>query len=470
MDRANTRRIAPRIGSVLAPIILIVLWFAPTHHNATARHAIAIAAMTIALWATEAIDHGWAGLIGMFLFWALGVSQFKVAFSGFWNDTPWFLFGALLIGAMASKSRLAHRIAYTIGSRIGASYSRLLLAVILVDFVLTFVMPSGVARVTVLAALVVGLVQALGLAPHSNVGRGLLITVTYTATIFDKMIMAGSVSILARGIIQQVTQIRVSYGQWFVAFLPAAVFTILCCWWIVPWLFPPERETLHEGVEYLRSELAKLGPVSRSEKSCAVLMTAAVALWMTDFAHHLSPSTVALVVGLLAFTPTLGVLTISDLRTVNVSVICFQAAALGMSRVLADSKGLEVLTTALLSWMTPLVTSPLITAAVLYWTACLYHIFLGSETAMLSTSLPAVLTFAKAHALHVVPVGMIWTLASGGKIFAYQGAVLLVGYAYGAFDSMDVLKFGAIFTVVEFAALLGLVWLYWPSIGILLQP
>jgi di/tricarboxylate transporter len=61
---------------------------------------------------------------------------------------------------------------------------------------------------------------------------------------------------------------------------------------------------------------------------------------------------------------------------------------------------------------------------------------------------------------------MIWTFASGGKIFVYQSAVLIVGYSYGYFNSVDLLKVGFILTVVESAILMLLVRFYWPLIGI----
>jgi di/tricarboxylate transporter len=61
---------------------------------------------------------------------------------------------------------------------------------------------------------------------------------------------------------------------------------------------------------------------------------------------------------------------------------------------------------------------------------------------------------------------MIWTFASGGKIFVYQSAVLIVGYSYGFFDAKDLLKVGVILTVVESAILVLVVPLYWPLIGI----
>jgi len=100
----NTKQLA---GLIAAPLAVLALWFAPTHDDPAAQHAIAISALMIILWATEAMDYALTGFIGVFLFWALGVSRFEDAFSGFSNETPWFLLGAILIGAMASKSGLA---------------------------------------------------------------------------------------------------------------------------------------------------------------------------------------------------------------------------------------------------------------------------------------------------------------------------------------------------------------------------
>ena len=94
------------------------------------------------------LDHGGGrsrdrGIHRPFLFWATGVGTLDQIFSGFAGETPWFLLGALLIGSMAGKSGLAQRIAYGVTTRTGNSYSRLLLGFIIVDFLLTFVVPRA---------------------------------------------------------------------------------------------------------------------------------------------------------------------------------------------------------------------------------------------------------------------------------------------------------------------------------------
>jgi di/tricarboxylate transporter len=119
-----------------------------------------------------------------------------------------------------------------------------------------------------------------------------------------------------------------------------------------------------------------------------------------------------------------------------------------------------------MGWMATLVKAPLFYTLTLYWTGFIYHLFLANETAMLSTSLPVVLRFFTERGFHPLPIGMIWTFAAGGKIFAYQSAVLIVGYSFGYFEAKDLLKVGFILTVVESIILLLLVPLYWPLIGI----
>ena len=59
---------------------------------------------------------------------------------------------------------------------------------------------------------------------------------------------------------------------------------------------------------------------------------------------------------------------------------------------------------------------------------------------------PVLMQFAKTHHLDPLWIGMIWSSA-GGKLFAYQSAPLVVGYSYGYFRHMDLIKIGAVLTV-----------------------
>src|SRR4051812_40256731 len=101
------------VGQFLCVVLPIIIWFAPLDLEPQTKHAFAIVAFMVVAWITQALDYALSGFIGCFLFWALGVVRFPVAFSGFANDTSWFLFGALLIGAIATRSGVARRLAFT---------------------------------------------------------------------------------------------------------------------------------------------------------------------------------------------------------------------------------------------------------------------------------------------------------------------------------------------------------------------
>jgi sodium-dependent dicarboxylate transporter 2/3/5 len=454
------------LKAVPVALLPIVFWFLPLNLEPKAQHAIAITLFMILGWATEIMDHGLTGLIGCYLFWALKIVSFDVAFSGFANDTPWFLMGAILFGTMASKSGLAKRLAYSVTLRIGTSYSRLLLALIIADFLLTFLVPSGMARVTIMAAVAAGLIGAFGLGVGSNVGRGMFVILTYTAGVFDKTIIAGAAAITGRGVIESVGHVPVLWSQWLVAFLPSDIITILVAWRLTLWLYPPESASLPGGKQYLQDELDKAGPWTSLEKKSLALMLGAIVFWSTDFLHHVSPSMIGLGIGLLSVMPFARILDVSDLKKLNFLQLFFVAAAVSMGNVLSATKGLAFLTNTVLAWLEPLLNHEVFSALALYWTGFAYHIFLASEISMLATSTPILMEFATQHGLSALKIGMLWVFSSGGKIFIYQSGVLVIGYGYGYFRAKDILRLGLLMSVVDSLLLLLVVPFYWPLIGI----
>lgn len=464
LENPNSRLVV--IGQILCILVPPLVWFAPLPLQPVTQHAFAIVGFMVVAWITRAMDYALAGFIGCFLFWALRIVTFPVAFSGFANDTAWFLFGALLLGVVATRSGIARRIAYFVMLRVGVTYPRILLSLIVTDFLLTFIVPSGIARVVIMASIALGLAEAFNSPPGSNVSRGMFLVLSYTANIFDKMIIAGAGSITARGLIEKIGGVEVLWSFWFVAFLPCSIITVLVAWWLTLKLYPPEKVALEGGYDYLRAEMTKLGSLSLLEKKAALLMTAAILLWLTDFLHHISPSVIGIGVGLFALLPCVGILEIDDMKRLNYLPVFFVAAAISMGTVMQATKGLDILTNSVFAWMLPFMTNIITTTVVMYWTAFVYHFLLASEISMLGTSIPLVMEFAKSHGLNPLQLGMIWTFAAGGKLFAYQSGVLIVGYSYGYFAARDLVRIGAWLTVVEFVVLLLLVQFYWPLIGL----
>jgi anion transporter len=463
---ASATRLA-LVGQILCVVVPPIVWFLPLDLAPQAQHAFAIMSFMVIAWITQATEFALAGFIGCFLFWALGVARFDQAFSGFSNDTAWFLFAALLLGRIASKTGLARRVAYSIMLRLGNSYPRILFGLILTDFLLTFIVPSGIARVVIMGSIALALVEAFGVGRGSNIGRGLFLTLTYTGNIFDKMIIAGAGSITAVGMMEKFGGIQPTWSLWFLAFLPCSITTVLVSWWLTLRLYPPEQAVLAQGSDYFRGELDKMGPWTVAETKAAILVACALLLWVTDFLHpKISAQMVALGVTLFALLPRVGVLDVEEMRKLNYMPVFFVATAVSMGNVLDASKGVDVLTHLVFDGIAPYLGNIFITTTLLYWSAFVYHFFLASEISMLGTSIPLVMNFAKMHAMNPLQLGLIWTFAAGGKLFAYQSGVLIVGYSYGYFEARDLMRIGAWLTLVEFVVLMLIVPFYWPLLGI----
>jgi Putative peptidoglycan binding domain len=73
---------------------------------------------------------------------------------------------------------------------------------------------------------------------------------------------------------------------------------------------------------------------------------------------------------------------------------------------------------------------------------------------------------AKSLDYNPVTIGLLWTFATGAKLFVYQSAVIAVAATYIYFDVKAFLKISAVMTVAKALILLLLVPLYWPLIGL----
>jgi len=442
------------------------IWWLPFGLEPAAHKALAIAAFMVVYWIMEPIEHGITALLGCFLFWALQVTTFSSAFRGFTHHSPWFIFGALLMGKAASRTGLAKRIGYLVMHRVGTSYSQLLLGIITLVWLLNFLIPAPTAELAIMAPLVIGIVAAFELEPRSNVAKGLFIILTYTCSLFSKMNLAASSTILTRGIIETQAGIQVWWSQWFIAHVPAALITIVASWLIIRWLYPPERHTLPGGKQYLQVALQEMGPWNRAQKTTLAWLLVAVSLWATDFWHHTHPAAIALGIGLLLTLPQVGVLDSKAVKQVNFLLIIFVSGAISMGHILTETGALDLATDHLMSLIIPLPSNAVHAAMTLYWGGFLYHLLLGDPNAMVSTSLPILLKLVEGQGYNAMLVGMIWSFASGGILFVYQSAVSVLGYSFGYFEGKDLLKVGAVLTLVEGAILLVLVPVYWPLIGL----
>jgi solute carrier family 13 (sodium-dependent dicarboxylate transporter), member 2/3/5 len=455
-----------RLYLLLGPVAGCILWMLPLGLEPVQQKAVAIVFFMIIYWIAEPIDHGLTALIGIYLFWALQVAKFSIAFSGFVNSTTWFLFSSLLMAEAAARTGLAKRIGFLLMSKVGSSPTQLLYGLLTLSVILTFFVPSGMGRIAIIAPLTAGILPTSGLKDRGGVGRGFFALLTAFAGFSDVMILSGATTMMTHAILQEHAGIEVLWSQWLVAFLPLSIAMIVVSVTITKWLYFGEKYVLSTGKPQFQQEIAKLGPWTVAEKKSLFWFALAVGLWATDFIHHTNPAMIGLGAGLMLSLPRIGVLDGKAIKQTNFLAIIFSAGAISMGNVLLETNTLPLLTGPLLGWMQPLLTNPISYTLALYLGGFFYHFIFANRQSMLITSLPVLLVFAKSQGLDPVSLALLWTVGGGGGLFVYQSGVYVVGYSYGYFQAKDFFKLGVALTIVQGALLVLLVRFYWPLIGL----
>ena len=225
----------PLLATLAGPLLGLCVWVLPLALESTVHKTLAITTLVLVYWITEPVAHAVTALIGCFLFWALNVTSFSIAYSGFANPAPWFVFGALLIGQATSSTGLAKRLSLLIMVRLGTSYLRLLFGILFILLLLQFLVPSGNAQIAVLAPVLIHLINAFGVSSTSNIAKGCFVIVVYAGVLFGKMFLNSAPPILVRGIIEDQVGLNLMWSQWLITCLPLALATLLTCWTTALW-------------------------------------------------------------------------------------------------------------------------------------------------------------------------------------------------------------------------------------------
>ena len=439
-----------RLLLVLVPLLpAAAILVAPMPLAPAAHRALAIAVFMIAGWLLEPINPAFYGLAGCLLFWSVAGVRFEAAFHGFLTVTPWFLYGAIILGVTAEETGLARFLAGLLPRAVRNSFPRALLIFVVLGYILGLLLPSAIASALIISVLALGVARAR----QDGAGYWLLLAAGYAAALFGPSI------VLAGAILPEL--------PWTMA--AAAVCCLLVWRWSRSSTQPnlrvphPERSEVEAFGERERGEgragVRRRNPdAERSEAEGApqadalkvgALLGIALILWLTVSRHGVSPALVGLGAGLMAFVPGVGPKLGPRAQKPDPLAIILAGAALSLPAVLARTGALPALEAAFLAMARAL--APIFPAKLsFYWTALGYHLFVP-ETA--KETLPWVGQLAQASGLKGSGTA-IWSASESAKLSLYQSPALILAASLGGLRGRDVLKLGLAVAVLGSVAIL----------------
>ena len=471
------RMMSPR-RVVMSLIALCALWLVLVPPSGMAPEmalGAGLILVTIGMLATGVLAEQLVVLIFFLFAMILVIAPPSVVFSGFTSGAFWLVFGGLVIGAAVDRTGLGARIAAAITRRVGADYRVVIAAIILVNMVLVFLMPSTLSRVVMLIPVVLALAGRLGFPPGGKQRSGMIMATLLSAYLCSTSVLPANVpNNVLLGAAEAFQGVQIRYFDYLLLHFPVlSMLRAVTIWACVVWLFRPSAAEASRALEEAREEAsAEARPATRGvftaeEGRLSLLLTLALVLWATDSLHGVAPAWVSLGVGLVCLLPLLALVPPETFREkVHVGPLIYVAGIIGIGAVVAET-GLGAY---LSHWMLEVVPmSPDAPARSLVSLGGLAMV-LGLFSTM--PGVPAILTpisgeLQAASGLAIEAVLMAQVIGFSMVWFPYQVPPIIVGMQLGGVSASDGLKSTMLTSVVGLVILMPLDLAWWRLLGYL---
>ena len=291
-----------------------------------------IVVLCVGLWATAVLPEYLTAVLFCFLAVTVAGAAPEVVFAGFYSTAGWLVFGGLIIASAVQGTGLGARIATAAAGYFGRSYRGFLWRIVLTAALMGFLVPSNMSRVLVMLPIFLSIGERLGFGPGSNGRTGITLAVAAGSIYPSFGILTAAVpNVVLLGAAESIHGIEITYGEYFLAHFPViSVVNLLALPWLIAALFPAE----------VLPAPARTGgePWTAAERNLLLILVAALALWVTDHWHRVSPAWVALGAGILCLMPRVGCMPATSLTgKVNLGPWLFICGIIGMGSVVVHS-------------------------------------------------------------------------------------------------------------------------------------
>ena len=454
------------VGIALSSLIAGVLWVAPLPGDLSlaGRQTLMVTLFTVVWWIFGVVPPAYATLLMLVSYIVLGLATPEVVFHLWTLPLMWLIIAAFLIAAAVTKSGLAQRVAYFFMIRYATSYRSTIVLTYVLGLVLSLLIPHPFPRALLIMAVVGAIIQKANLNRADAASLGLSVFVATTATSTILLTGDSTLNIATVGFSGE----SLGWLGWLKYMAVPGIIASFLMLGLHLLLFRQSGPVHIDGVA-LRAEQQKLGPVTRRERVTLAWVLVALALWTTDFIHHIDPAWVALgvVVGLAL--PIVGeVLDAGDISSgVNWPIIFFVAGALAIGTV-GTATGMSDWLAATFLPVTP-PENPYVFAALVGGASMLIHMVLGSALACMSIVAPPMVQYAATLGWSpLVPALLVYTAVAIHYVLPFQQVTILLGQGEtGGYGAREVARYGLPLTIVVLFVMIVVEITWWQIVGLI---
>jgi sodium-dependent dicarboxylate transporter 2/3/5 len=247
---------------------------------------LAIAALMITWWVTEALPMPVVALLPLVLFPLLGIGEIKSVAANYADPVIFLFMGGFMLGLAIEKWNLHRRIALNIVKITGTSGNGIVLGFILATgFISMWI--SNTATTMMMFPIALSVIHVIkdsneagGNARHFNLA--LMLSIAYASNFGGISTIIGTPPNVAFvGFFEKKYNTNIDFIDWMLLCLPVALLLMVALYFVLTRiLFPNRIRSSTAAKQHINGELKSLGPLSVSEKRVLIIFLATALLWI----------------------------------------------------------------------------------------------------------------------------------------------------------------------------------------------
>jgi solute carrier family 13 (sodium-dependent dicarboxylate transporter), member 2/3/5 len=276
------------IGILVSLFISLFIFFInPFGINASANKVMAVAALIISLWISEAMPMPVVALLPLVLFPILNIATIETTASSYSNPIIYLFMGGFLIGLAIEKWNLHRRIALNIVRLTGTSGDRIILGFIISTGLISMWL-SNTATTMMMFPIALSVIQVMKENHPSqqriqNFSLAIMLAIGLASNFGGIATLIGTPPNVAySAYIQKKYNLTIGFFDWMVICTPLSILMLFILYWVmVKWLYPNGMKADASTRQLIGTEVKKLGATSTAEKRVLVIFICTALLWIT---------------------------------------------------------------------------------------------------------------------------------------------------------------------------------------------
>ena len=268
-------------------LFLIALFLNPFGVDAKAVKVLAIAALMITWWVSEALPMPVVALIPLVLFPLMNIMPIKEVAAGYADSNIFLFMGGFMIGLAIEKWNLHKRIALTIVNITGTSGNRIVLGFILASGLLSMWLSNTATTMMMypIAASVIHVIKEnhKGNARLDNLAICIMLAIAYASNFGGIATIVGTPPNVAFvSFIKEKYNYSVQFADWMLICTPISLLLLFSLYLVMTkWLYPNKLAADITTRDLIKYELQQMGPLTPSEKRVLIIFVSTALLWIT---------------------------------------------------------------------------------------------------------------------------------------------------------------------------------------------